>query len=134
MALHYICDYRAVVKRVFKGLTAGGAFIFSVEHPSCTANPVGWVRDADGAPQHWPLDLYQSEGERQTSWFIDGVTKYHRTVETYVNTLVGEGFRLDHLGEPKPSPEIVDKRPWLAETLRRPPILLLAATKPDVPK
>ncbi|KAH7143523.1 S-adenosyl-L-methionine-dependent methyltransferase [Dactylonectria macrodidyma] len=132
MALHYIYDYRAVVNRVFAGLAPGGKFIFSVEHPLCTANPVGWVRDGDGKILHWPLDLYQSEGERQTSWFIDGVTKFHRTVETYVNTLIQEGFRLDHLGEPKPLAEFMSERPLLAETLRRPPILLLAAIKPNL--
>ncbi|KAM5356666.1 hypothetical protein ACJ41O_003312 [Fusarium nematophilum] len=131
MALHYVSDYASVVKRVFAGLEPGGKFIFSVEHPTCTANAVGWVWDGDGTPLHWPLDLYQAEGERQTSWFIDGVAKFHRTVETYVNTLIAQGFRLDHLGEPKPLPEYVEGRPLLAEALRRPPVILLLATKPD---
>lgn len=130
MALHYISDYAAVAKRVFAGLASGGKFIFSVEHPVCTAHPAGWVRSPDGTALHWPLDQYQDEGERQTSWFVDGVTKYHRTVESYVNTLIAQGFRLDHLGEPQPLAEFLSERPSLAETLRRPPVLLLAATKP----
>ena len=131
MALHYIEDYAAVVERMFMALTFGGKFIFSVEHPVCTANPVGWIRDPDEMPLHWPLDQYQSEGRRSTTWFIDGVTKFHRTVETYVNTLIAAGFRLDHLGEPKPLAEFLKERPSLEETLRRPPILLLAATRPE---
>lgn len=132
LALHYINDYAAVTKRMFAGLTSGGKFIFSVEHPACTAHPVGWVLGPDGAPLHWPLDQYQREGERRTSWFVDGVTKFHRTVETYVNTLIAAGFRLDHIGEPKPLAEFLKERPSLEETLRRPPFLLLAATKPDL--
>jgi len=95
MALHYIDDYAAVVKRVFASLKMGGKFVFSVEHPICTAYPVDWVRDADGTPLHWPIDDYQNEGERGTSWFIDGVVKFHRTVETYINMLIAVGFRLD---------------------------------------
>jgi SAM-dependent methyltransferase len=131
MALHYIDDYPAVAKRVFTALRAGGKFIFSVEHPICTAHPVGWIRDTDGTALHWPIDAYQSEGERSTSWFIDGVVKFHRTVETYINTLIAAGFRLDHVGEPKPLAEFLPGRPSLKETLRRPPVLLLAATKPE---
>ncbi|KIW18274.1 hypothetical protein PV08_02562 [Exophiala spinifera] len=129
MALHYISDYKAVVQTVWRCLVQGGMFVFSVEHPSCTANPVGWIRDEDGTALHWPLDRYQSEGERRTSWFIEGVTKYHRTVETYVNTLIEQGFQLTHLGEPKPLDGHVSRRPWLLETLKRPPVLLLAAKK-----
>jgi SAM-dependent methyltransferase len=131
MALHYVDDYAAVVKRLFSALTSGGNFIFSVEHPVCTANPVGWIRDQNDTPLHWPLDQYQHEGERSTSWFIDGVRTFHRTVETYVNTLIAAGFRLDHLGEPKPLAEFLKERPSLEETLRRPPVLLLAVTRPE---
>ena len=130
MALHYVDDYAAVGKRMFHALKAGGKFVFSVEHPICTACPVGWTRDANGRPLHWPVDGYQSEGERRTSWFIDGVTKFHRTVETYVGALIAAGFRLDHVGEPKPLAEFVRGGPSLEEALRRPPVLLLAATKP----
>jgi len=130
MALHYISDYAAVVRQVFFGLVPGGKFVFSVEHPTCTANPIGWHRDSDGTALHWPLDRYQDEGERQTSWFVEGVTKYHRTVESYVMPLLTEGFRLDHLKEPKPLLSFLDARPELGETLRRPPVLMLSATKP----
>ena len=129
MALHYVRDYSEAVDRIFKALKPGGRFIFSVEHPVCTANPVGWLRDAEGVPLHWPLDRYQQEDERSTSWFVEGVTKFHRTIETYVNTLIGAGFQLYHLGEPKPLAEFLKKRPSLDEALRRPPILLLAATR-----
>ena len=132
MALHYISNYADVVKRVFSGLASGGKFIFSVEHPICTAHPVGWVRASDGTLLHWPIDQYQSEGERQTSWFVDNVTKFHRTVETYVSTLIAQGFHLDHLREPKPLVEFLKELPSLADTLRRPPVLLLAATKLDL--
>lgn len=130
MALHYVQDYSALVDKIFKSLKPGGMLVFSVEHPCCTANPVGWVRDQDGQASHWPLDRYQEEGERLTSWFVDGVTKYHRTVETYVGGLLSAGFVLRHLGEPKPLPKFLEERPVLQETLRRPPVLLLSVQKP----
>ncbi len=131
MALHYVRDYAAAVARVFDALRPGGRFVFSVEHPVCTANPAGWIRNVDGTPSHWPLDRYREEGERRTSWFVDGVVKFHRTVETYVTTLLSRGFRLDHLGEPGPTGDALAARPGLATEARRPPVLLLAATRPQ---
>ncbi|MFT8710965.1 class I SAM-dependent methyltransferase [Komagataeibacter rhaeticus] len=130
LALHYIADYRAVVRRVFDCLRPGGTFIFSVEHPVQTAYPVGWVCDKDGNKLHWPLDRYQQEGARSTSWFVDGVIKYHRTMETYVNTLIACGFQIRHLAEPCPPAAILQARPDLEDTVRRPPMLILVATKP----
>jgi SAM-dependent methyltransferase len=120
LALHYVEDYAGVARRVFDALKPGGRFLFSVEHPMCTAHPAGWVKDADGAKMHWPVDRYRAEGKRSTRWFVDGVVKYHRTVETYVGGLLGSGFQLAHLGEPGPAPQALAARPALeAETRRR---------------
>lgn len=130
LALHYVKDYAGVVDRIFHALKGGGRFVFSVEHPMCTANPAGWVRDEDGRPLHWPVDNYRLEGIRKTHWFVDGVIKYHRTVETYVNTLIGVGFQLEHLGEPEPTREALVARPILQAECRRPPFLFLAAVRP----
>ncbi|WP_242612498.1 methyltransferase domain-containing protein [Corticibacter populi] len=129
MALHYVDDYAAVVRKVFAALRPGGRFVFSVEHPVCTAHPAGWVRNAQGEALYWPLDDYQRQGRRSTAWFVDGVVKFHRTVEHYVNTLIERGFRLEHLGEPRPLPACLAERPALQETMRRPPVLLLAACR-----
>lgn len=130
LALHYIEDYAAVVRRVFTSLAPGGTFLFTVEHPLCTAHPSGWVLSAQGERLHWPLDNYQREGKRHVQWFVDDVTKFHRTLETYVNTLITAGFRLEHLGEPRPPVAALQARPALDETLRRPPFLLIVASKP----
>ncbi|MFA7588003.1 class I SAM-dependent methyltransferase [Sphingopyxis sp. 550A] len=61
MALHYVEEYAAVTRKVFNALSPEGRFIFSVEHPICTAHPVGWIRDAGGNLAAWPVDHYQRE-------------------------------------------------------------------------
>ncbi|OIO06111.1 MAG: SAM-dependent methyltransferase, partial [Desulfovibrionaceae bacterium CG1_02_65_16] len=95
LALHYVEQYAEAVARVAKSLAPGGLFVFSVEHPICTALPSQqWVRDAEGNALHWPVDGYRDEGPRSTKWFGDGVIKYHRTIETYVNALLDCGLRL----------------------------------------
>jgi SAM-dependent methyltransferase len=130
LALHYVADYARVARRVFAALEPGGRFLFSVEHPMCTAHPAGWVKDGEGTALHWPVDRYGSEGPRATTWFVDGVVKHHRTVETYVGGLLAAGFALAHLGEPGPTPEALAARPALAKEMRRPPFLVLMAVRP----
>ncbi len=131
LALHYVEDYPAVANRIFDALTPNGMFVFSVEHPICTAHPVGWIRDDGGKCLHWPVDNYLNEGRRDTRWFVDGVIKYHRTGQTYVGALIAAGFRLDHLDEPAPTAESLASRPELVSECRRPAFLLMAATRLD---
>ena len=131
LTLHYVQDYAAALARVSALLVPGGRFVFSVEHPLCTALPQQrWVRDDSGRALHWPVDDYRAEGARKTRWFVDEVIKYHRTIETYVNGLLGAGFSLRALAEPEPVPGAgLGLVPDLDLARRRPPFLLLAAER-----
>lgn len=132
LALHYVANYQQVVKSVYQWLKPGGQFIFSVEHPMCTAmTSPQWQTDEAGNILHWPVDNYQDESIRHTSWFVEDVIKYHRTTATYVNTLIQAGFLIAGLHEPLPVKQYLEQRPSLARECRRPPFLLLAATKPS---
>jgi SAM-dependent methyltransferase len=131
LALHYVADYRGLVQRVATWLVPGGRFAFSVEHPIFTAHgSSAWHTAADGAKLHWPVDRYRDEGERRTSWFVDGVVKYHRTIETYVNAVLEAGLVLARLEEPETEPALLAQHPEWQDERRRPPFLLLAADKP----
>ncbi|HEY1935014.1 MAG TPA: class I SAM-dependent methyltransferase [Acetobacteraceae bacterium] len=130
LALHYIADHGALVRKVAAGLVSGGRFAFSVEHPIFTADgSADWHFDANGARLHWPVDRYRDEGERRTRWFVDGVVKYHRTVETYVNGLLDAGLRLVRLEEPEADAAVLAAKPEWQDERRRPPFLLIAAEK-----
>jgi SAM-dependent methyltransferase len=131
LALHYIADYAGLARRIATWLAPGGRFAFSVEHPIFTAHGTSdWHKGVDGTVLHWPVDRYRDEGERRTRWFVDGVVKYHRTVETYVNALLDAELRLVRLEEPEADAALLAEKPeWLQER-RRPPFLLLAADRP----
>ena len=134
LALHYVGDYRSVCRTVHGALCPGGVFVFSVEHPIFTAVPAQqWFSGADGGRSHWPIDNYQEEGARHTQWLADDVIKYHRTVATYVNTLIDAGFRLSRLVEPAPTSERIKQRPELKDERLRPTFLLVAAERPGQP-
>jgi ubiquinone/menaquinone biosynthesis C-methylase UbiE len=128
LALHYVESYRFVVEKVARALRPGGSFVFSVEHPIATAyGTYEWHQDDTGAKLYWKLDRYREESRRESTWFVGGVIKYHRTVETYVNALLDAGFTLRRLSEPEATAEAMNVRPDLVETRRRPAFLVLTA-------
>lgn len=129
LALHYIKDLPGLFASVHAALKPGSHFVFSIEHPIFMAprNP-GWIIDAQGS-KSWPVDAYQSEGERVTNWLADGVIKQHRTIGTLLNTLIGAGFSIQHVDEWGPSDAEVAAQPALAEERERPMMMLVGAQR-----
>ncbi|SDQ88107.1 Methyltransferase domain-containing protein [Pseudomonas sp. UC 17F4] len=127
LTLHYIDDLPRLFASVHAALRPGARLVFSIEHPIYMAsrNP-GWIVAADGG-KTWPVDSYQHEGQRVTNWLADGVIKYHRTLGTLLNQLIGAGFTLAHVQEWGPSAEQIQACPALAEEQERPMLCLVAA-------
>lgn len=130
LTLHYVRDLHRLMAMVAGSLTPGGSMVFSVEHPIYSAPTTQRFETSDAGDRVWPLDNYLVEGERVTSWFVDGIVKEHRTVGTYVNTVIESGLVLERIEEFGPTAEAVEARPELADDRRRPWFLLLGATKP----
>ncbi len=130
LALHYVESFPLVVAGVKRCLTKGGDFVFSVEHPIFTAEgKQDWEYAADGEILHWPVDRYFTEGRREAVFLGEKVTKYHKTLTTYVNALLQDGFELLSLVEPRPEEGLLNVVPGMREELRRPMMLLVAARK-----
>lgn len=136
LAFHYLdtLALERVFQMVHRALTPGGEFIFSAEHPVFTSyGSQDWYYDEDGNILHFPVDRYFIEGERTASFLGESITKYHRTLSTYVRLLLETGFDLTGLTEPQPSPELLDTVPGMKEELRRPMMLILKARKRSPP-
>ena len=129
LALHYIEDLRGLMSQAHRALVAGGRLVFSVEHPIFTApsDPKFSVNAAGRST--WPVDGYLDEGPRSTDWLAKGVIKQHRTVATYINTMVELGFAIAHIEEWGPTAEHIAAHPEWADERQRPPFLLIAATR-----
>lgn len=125
LALHYLPDLGRIFASVHQSLVPGGAFVFSIEHPMCTApsNPE-FVTDASGGVA-WPVDQYLIEGPRTTDWLAPGIQKYHRTITSYVSGLHEAGFVLSDLCEWGPSAAQIAEVPEWAIELERPQFLLV---------
>jgi len=127
MMLHYVKDLNVVFENVFNGLKTGGQFIFSMEHPVCTAYQNKWIDTNEG--KVWPIAHYSQEGIRYYDWFVSGVQKYHRKISSVVNSLIKTGFNIKSIEEPEPTNDIIDKMPELVGHIERPSVLIIKAVK-----
>lgn len=130
LALHYTPGFRDVCERISACLTSGGAFVFSVEHPVFTAHGTqDWFYGAQGNRAHWPVDRYFEEGARDAIFLGQHITKYHKTLTTYLNTLLQTGFAITGIVEPTPAEHLLDSVPDMHDELRRPMMLIVSAKK-----
>lgn len=129
LAFHYVADFGGMAEKICHWLVPGGHFVFSVEHPVFTAyGSQDWYYDEQGNILHFPVDNYYIEGERQAVFLGQTMTKYHRTLTTYLQTLLRSGFVIDSVVEPAPPEDMMDI-PGMKDELRRPMMLLIAAHK-----
>ena len=129
LAFHYTPDFPDICCRISRCLTAGGDFIFSVEHPVFTAYGTQDWSYEEGRRVHWPVDRYFEEGKRDAVFLGEHVVKYHKTLTTYLNTLLQTGFAVTGIVEPEPAGHLLDTVPGMRDELRRPMMLLVAARK-----
>ena len=131
LAFHYVEDFAGVVKNVYNLLNENGTFIFSQENPLCTCHSGGqrWTKDENGNKLYLNLSNYGIEGERESTWFVDNVKKYHRTFSSIVNTLIETGFKIEKLIEPLPTEDLLKKYPDYKDLFHKPDFLLVKCTK-----
>lgn len=130
LTFHYLESFGDICSRVNRCLTKDGTFVFSVEHPVFTAyGSQDWYYDENGKILHWPVDRYFTEGVRKATFLGEEVTKYHKTLTTYVNGLIRAGFEITGLIEPEPDRALFGKIPGMEDELRRPMMLLVSAVK-----
>lgn len=130
LALHYIESFEDIAKKAFTFLKPGGHFVFSAEHPVFTAyGTQDWYYDENGSILHFPVDNYYYEGKRTANFLGESVTKYHKTLTTYLNGLLQNGFELRRIVEPKPPAHMLDTVEGMKDEMRRPMMLIVSAVK-----
>ncbi|MGE5352472.1 MAG: class I SAM-dependent methyltransferase [Acidobacteriota bacterium] len=130
LAFHYIKSFEPVCAKLYKMLKHKGDLVFSVEHPIFTAfGNQDWIYDEKGNKTHWPVDNYFIEGSREATFLGQKITKYHRTLTTYINSLISNGFIIKKVIEPLPSQEMLKKNEAMREEFRRPMMLIISANK-----
>ena len=132
LALHYVDDFSGVAENVYRLLSDGGIFLFSQEHPLATCYSGSgdrWTRDENGRKLHVNIANYCVEKRNDSTWFVEGVQRYHRMFSTIVNTLANAGFRILQMAEPYPTEELVQKYPEYYDLYHKPDFLFVKSVK-----
>lgn len=130
LTLHYIESFDVMAQNIYQWLKPNGHFVFSVEHPVFTAQGnQDWTYAEGGEKLHWPVDNYFAKGKRNTHFLGEDIVKYHRTLTTYMNSLLQQGFKIKEVIEPQPSDNMLEKFSEMKDELRRPMMLLISAEK-----
>lgn len=130
LTFHYIESFDLITEKIYKWLKPKGYFVFSIEHPVFTAEGTqDWAYGTDGEKLHWPVDNYFIEGKRNTTFLGENVIKYHRTLTSYLNALLKQGFKIKEVIEAEPSEEMLREFSEMKDELRRPMMLLISVEK-----
>jgi 2-polyprenyl-3-methyl-5-hydroxy-6-metoxy-1,4-benzoquinol methylase len=123
MALMDGPDFESAAKEIFRLLRPGGELIFSITHPCFATKGLGWIRDEEDncikltvaeyfADQPW-VEHWRFSKAPVEDVELFAVPRFPRTLSEYLNTLIGAGFMLKEIQEPRPSEEACQQHPWL---------------------
>lgn len=132
LAFHYIKDFEKLCKDIYSLLNKDGYILFSQEHPLITSTVDGnghYNKDENGRKVSYTFSNYNESGERKVHWYVDGVTKYHRTFADTINALAKAGFKVEEVCEPKPQSWSMEKWPALYDEFIKPSFLIVKAKK-----
>jgi len=128
MALMPIPDLAATFATVRRILRPGGWFVFAITHPCFQTPHARWVRAEDGTISRQVGDYFNERywSAENSSGVRGQVGEYHRTLSTYLNTLIAAGLRLDRLEEPAATGPSAEREP---ENASVPSLLLVRAVR-----
>lgn len=127
LSLNNIADLDAAVGSVRRVLRPGGFLAFTVPHPCFDAPATETISTPNGlrrvAGDYFAEGLWRSTNPHS----VRRAGNYHRTMSTYLNTVLDHGFTLRSCDEPAPTDAV---RAEVPHRLGLPPFLLVNATAP----
>ncbi len=130
MVIQDLANYELAFREMYRLLVNGGSLIFSILHPCFVTPESGWEKTENGEKLHWNVDQYFYEGTyEQKLGDKEKMVLFHRTLTSYINTLLNTGFVLESIVEPKPSKEMLEKYPSFEEDLRCPDFIVFKLKK-----
>ena len=122
MALMDGPDFKGAMKAIFRVLRPGGNLYFSISHPCFQTKGMGWLKDARGRTLKLLQSDYFSKSHFVERWGFGAakgvedeppfsIAYFPRTLSEYVNQVIGAGFVLKKLQEPRPSSRLCREHP-----------------------
>ena len=129
MSLMDMGDRDTAVAEAYRVLKPGGFLQFSMCHPCFSTPRWKWVRDEKGERVAVECGDYFREQPRVEEWLFGAapqavkeklpkfrVPTFYETLTTWMNRLIGAGFRLERINEPHADDETARRCPDVADT------------------
>jgi ubiquinone/menaquinone biosynthesis C-methylase UbiE len=129
MSLMDIPETEQVIAEAHRVLKPGGFLQFSITHPCFDTPHRRNLRNADGLTYAIEVGNYFQNQDGDVSEWIFGsappglkstlpkfkTPRFTRTISQWINTLITDGFKIEHMEEPRPSDEAVRRCPDLQD-------------------
>ena len=133
LAFDYTEDFSGLMVKIHNLMKKDAELVFSMSHPIVTAWDGAYdryTRTETGERLYANLRNYCKEGVRKVDWVVNGYERYHKTVSTLINTLIGAGFMIEECQEAHISDEMREKYPALfGGTIHRPEFIFFRCRK-----
>ncbi len=110
LSLNDVPDLSAVLAAVSRVLRPGGWLALSIPHPCFEAPRASWHEGARLIPGYFDEGFWRSANPHG----VRRVGNYHRTLETWCETLHRHGLSIRKLREPRASPKLLAAQPHRA--------------------
>lgn len=98
-----IADFRAAIGEMTRVLKPGGTLLIANLSGFTSASAEqGWVKDAEGACLHYPVDRYLDEFPFWFEWAGIRIENWHRPLTAYMEAFLANGLNLKFFAEPGP--------------------------------
>ena len=133
LVFDYTEDFSGLMVKIRNLMKQDAELVFSMSHPIVTAWDGAYdryTRTETGERLYANLRNYCVEGLRKVDWVVNGYERYHRTVSSLINALIGAGFMIEECQEAHISDEMRKQYPALfGGTIHRPEFIFFRCRK-----
>ena len=133
LVFDYTEDFSGLMVKIRNLMKQDAELVFSMSHPIATAWDGAYdryTRTETGERLYTNLSNYCVEGLRKVDWVVNGYERYHRTVSSLINALIGAGFIIEECQEAHISDEMRKQYPALfGGTIHRPEFIFFRCRK-----
>lgn len=139
MALMDGPDFDGAAREAHRVLRPGGRLYFSVLHPCFVTPARKWIRNEAGEETGFQVGDYFSDDIHIDRWRFSAapeetgdlfaMPRFPHRLETYINGLIGAGFRILKIQEPRPTEAMATMHHSFARLRRHMPLFLYFAAE-----